>query len=267
MSITYEHHIHSDPDFPIIFHTDTLFLNKNDVLMHWHENIEILYFRDGKAVVDCDTISINAKEGDIIFINSGSLHCIQSESSVCEYDCLIADKRFCEGFGFPLGESRLISPIRDEPAQMVFDCIKKEMTEKTKYYKIAVKANVFLLLARLYRVAESNTVDSAAKNNRLNMVRDSIAYIRNHYKENITIEDICNHIGFSKYYFCRTFREITGKTVLDTINHLRCDHARRLIETGRYNISESAEMSGFNNKSYFSKIYKKYMGLLPSETN
>ena len=141
--------------------------------------------------MDCDTISINAKEGDIIFINSGSLHCIQSESSVCEYDCLIADKRFCEGFGFPLGESRLISPIRDEPAQMVFDCIKKEMTEKTKYYKIAVKANVLLLLARLYPGRQRAIYRRFGREIiRLNMVRDSIAYIRNHYKENITIEDI-----------------------------------------------------------------------------
>ncbi|ELP5185316.1 helix-turn-helix transcriptional regulator, partial [Clostridium perfringens] len=69
----------------------------------------------------------------------------------------------------------------------------------------------------------------------------------------------------SKYYTCRTFKEVTGKTILDYINHIRCINARNLILYNGYTISESAYKSGFNNLSYFSKTYKKYMGLLPSE--
>ncbi|EOU2011906.1 helix-turn-helix domain-containing protein, partial [Clostridium perfringens] len=55
------------------------------------------------------------------------------------------------------------------------------------------------------------------------------------------------------------------QTILDYINHIRCINARNLILYNGYTISESAYKSGFNNLSYFSKTYKKYMGLLPSE--
>ena len=49
------------------------------------------------------------------------------------------------------------------------------------------------------------------------------------------------------------------------LNYTRCSYARKLLASGRYNVSESAEHSGFSNLSYFAKTYKKYMGELPSQ--
>ncbi|MDD4414519.1 MAG: AraC family transcriptional regulator [Oscillospiraceae bacterium] len=265
ISTTYEHHKHSDPDFPVIFHRDKL-KNDQDFLMHWHENIEILYFRRGSAVVECDTVPVYSNAGDIVLINSSSLHYIHSITPQCEYDCLIADKMFCESHGFRVGEIHINSPINDLQAGSFFDSICSEISEKNQYYKIAVKAYLVLILARIFMIAKNDLVASAGcSNHKLDMVCDSIDFIRKHYKQDITVDQICEHAGFSKYYFCRTFREITGKTVVDTVNYLRCENARRLLLTGRYNISECAELSGFNNKSYFSRIYKRYMGCLPSE--
>ena len=45
----YENHFHSDPNFPVIFHCDILNKNRPSFLMHYHENIELLYFLDGHA--------------------------------------------------------------------------------------------------------------------------------------------------------------------------------------------------------------------------
>ncbi|MDD3692479.1 MAG: AraC family transcriptional regulator [Oscillospiraceae bacterium] len=265
MPAKYEHHILHDPDFPVIFHFDTLHENQS-IFVHWHENPELLFFKRGDAVVYCDTVEINSCAGDLIVVNSGALHTIHSKSPLCEYYCLIIDKTFCENFELPVREIHLRSPISDEKVQASFDFIAKEMNEQNLYFKAAIKAEVISLMVRLFRISPAQPACENKHSRHLDMVRKSIRYIRQNYKEQISIDDICNHVGYTKYYFCRVFREITGKTVIDTVNFMRCDYARTLLLSGRFNVGESAELSGFNNLSYFSKMYKRHMGVLPSET-
>lgn len=263
---SYEQIVLEDPGFPVIFHQD--FLNdKSNFLTHWHENIEILYFRKGTGVVYCDTVPVYANAGNTVVVNTCVLHSIHSVTPDCYYDCLIIDKQFFEKLELPFEESRFGSLVEDEDVQNHFDKIVREVSSKNPYYKIAVKAEVLSLIARLFRIALQAPIAREDRiSRRLDMVRAAIIYIRRHYKEELTVDEICSRVGFSKYYFCRVFREITGKTVVETINFLRCSHARGLLLTGRCNVSESAERSGFHNLSYFSRTYKRHMGELPSET-
>ena len=76
----YENHFHRDPNFPVIFHCDILNKNRPSFLMHYHENIELLYFLDGHAKVVCDNKILQAKADDIIIINSKELHSIEKIS-------------------------------------------------------------------------------------------------------------------------------------------------------------------------------------------
>ena len=78
------------------------------------------------------------------------------------------------------------------------------------------------------------------------------------------MDSVCRETGFSKSYICHTFKEVTGQTVLDYVNFLRCNHARSLLASGKYNVGESALQSGFSNLSYFSRTYRRIMGELPS---
>lgn len=262
----YERHSYKDPAFQIIFHLDTLLAEDKNFVMHWHENLEILYFIDGKAQITCDMNVIEAEAYDIVCINSNKLHSIMSLSDCCKYYCLIIDKNLCESFDSSVKNVIIKSIIRDSSATLLFDKIVKEMFEKKVYHKSIVKANsieLFLYLCRYFSVDENILLDTIS-NTKLTMVKSSIEYIKNNFKDNITIDDICKNIGFSKYYFCRVFKEVTNKTVVDYINFLRCDNARKLLATGNYNATESAELCGFKNLSYFSKIYKKYIGRLPS---
>ena len=73
-------------------------------------------------------------------------------------------------------------------------------------------------------------------------------------------------MGFSKHYICHSFKEITGYTIIEYLNILRCNNAKNLLLTGQYSISQCAEKSGFHNLSYFTRTYQKYMQELPSDT-
>lgn len=266
ISTTYEQHFFPDEDFPFNYHFDTKEFG-DSFLVHWHENIEVLYFREGSATVYRDAVPFSLTAGDVFVINSGALHSVQPVSPSCGYDCLIVDKAFLQNLGLPLDEVHLTNIVSDAVCRDYFDKIKSEFEQKQPYYKIAVKSSILGLFARLYRISDKHVMPAKpAADRRLEMVRAAISYIRKNFKNEISIEDICRHVGFSKYYFCREFKKITGRTVTQTINFLRCSHARSLLSSGMYNVAESAEKSGFQNLSYFTKTYKKYIGALPSKT-
>lgn len=90
-----------------------------------------------------------------------------------------------------------------------------------------------------------------------------MVYIRQNMKSCLTLEDIAAYVGISKYYFTREFKRITGQTVFEYINVVRCKEAKRLITQGM-TVSLAAQTCGFENLSYFTRTYKKCIGELPS---
>ena len=265
----YENHSYSDPNFPIIFHTDIRSGKNNYFYMHYHENIELLCFTEGTGIVTYGTTQLHVSKGDTVIINADTLHSIKSTCGLLRYHCLIVDKFFCESFDIYTSNMSFKNIIHDDIVTEILFKISKEMQDEKKFYKSLVKShsiNLIIYLCRNFIESRNPLVDNIM-NNKIILVKKAIDYIRNNFLNDITIDNICIDIGFSKYYFCRVFKEITGKTVVDYINFLRCDYARKLLLTGKFNVSEIAENSGFRNLSYFSKTYKRYMGNLPSVDN
>lgn len=264
----YENHVMKDPNFPLIFHFDKLIKNSYSVPMHWHENIEILYFVGGSALIACDTMQHTANTGDIAIINFNNLHWINSITENCSYYCLIIDKSFCESFDIPIDEIVFKNIVNDISIREYFDLIIEEMCSKRPYYESAVKSDVIRLmihLCRHYKISKPSLPKTKENFTKIDKIKSVISYIKLHYRDDISIDDISLNVGFSKYYLCHNFKDITGKTLIDYINYLRCNYAKILLSSGKYNVSESCFESGFNNLSYFCKTYKKIMGLPPSK--
>lgn len=263
--VNYEPHIHEDPSFPIIFHLDYLHRNAN-FLTHWHENIEILHILKGSISVLTDANRVTAKKGDIVIINSNHIHSIQSLEDVSEYYCLIIDKKLCEEFDLYTEEIIFQVLIDDKKASRKFKEITNEMISKKELYKSAVKSaimNLMIYIYRNYTISES-LLSKKSGNIKIEMIKKSMKYIQDNYNKAISTSDIAKELGLSSPYFCRTFKELTGYTVIFYINLLRCTNAKRLFQTGKYLVSEVALLCGFDNLSYFSRTYKKHIGCLPS---
>jgi len=263
----YENHVYKDVDFPIIFHMFNISNEYKDFTMNWHENIEMLYFIEGSGIVTCDSLRLEASAGDIVVVNSNNLHAIQSSTLNCRYCCLIVDKYFCDSFDFSTGDIYFKEMIQDTLIREYFDIIIREMKSQPPYYKVSVKAAILNILIQLFRNYGLNLTTLIHRNGdkKLDMVKAAISHIRKHYKKDLSIDEICFNIGFSKYYCCHIFKEITGRTIVDYINFLRCSYAHKQLSLGKHNVSEISEMSGFKNSSYFSKVYKHHMGIPPSK--
>lgn len=264
--IFYETHFFEEPSFPIIFHYNTLTKGTFEVFPHWHLNIELLYVMEGTVLITSNTEKIIANVGDIVVINSNYLHSIQSMNKQCSYYCLIIDHEHSQNLGFDTTNNRFLSITTDKEIKNIYNLIINEMLNRKNYYKkaaVALCTSMLILLFRNLWLDQNQEIN--ASDSKTSLVKQSIGYINEHYNENITIADICATIGVSKFHFCRIFKEITQKTVNEYIIYLRVQQARFLLIEKSYSVSEAAEATGFNSNSYFSKCYKKILGILPSK--
>lgn len=254
----YEAHNITDPSQPYYFHFGNI-----GIMPHWHENIEILRFHDDSVVV-CDREEYSVGRNNIAVVNQNSLHASPRRDGV-KHDCLIVDTDFLMKSGIDVSSIRFDAVVDDVNITALFDKVEKEVSSAragARFGSAAARAAILSLVVELCRsysrMAEQN------EKTRGGAVKKAIGYIKSHLDERLTVDMIAGKVNVSKYYFCREFHRETGFTVIRYINNLRCRAARELLMEGKYSISEVARMCGFENASYFSRIYKNTIGTPPS---
>ncbi|WP_163539298.1 AraC family transcriptional regulator [Gracilibacillus sp. YIM 98692] len=96
------------------------------------------------------------------------------------------------------------------------------------------------------------------------LVDEIVAYIHEHYMEDISLESCADKIGTTAYSLSKAFKRILGTNFIDYLTEVRMDHAKELLLQTNWKISDIAESVGYRH-SYFNRIFKKQVGLPPSQ--
>ena len=96
-------------------------------------------------------------------------------------------------------------------------------------------------------------------------IRNVLERIRKDYPSRLTLEDLSAEAAMSPKYFCRVFRQITGHTPIDYLNYYRVERAAERIYATDESITDIGLHCGFNELSYFSRMFRKYKGMSPQE--
>ncbi|MFV0588960.1 response regulator, partial [Bacteroides reticulotermitis] len=81
----------------------------------------------------------------------------------------------------------------------------------------------------------------------------------------LTIDDFAEKLLLSRTLFYRKLKSLIGLTPIDFVREIRIKRAMQLIDSGEFNFSQIAYMTGFNDPKYFGKCFKKVTGITPSE--
>jgi AraC-like DNA-binding protein len=141
-----------------------------------------------------------------------------------------------------------------------FSTLSKEFSEK---YGQATTTLELLGLFRTHLEFFSGLFQSplrGERNFRLDRAKD---YITKNFQRALSLEEVASHTGFSISRFSRCFKEAFGMGFSNYLLSLRCDHARRLLETTRLSIGSIAQDCGFQSTSYFIHQFKKRIGETP----
>ncbi len=91
------------------------------------------------------------------------------------------------------------------------------------------------------------------------------AYINQNYHRDISLDDVSRRVGISPYYFSKIFKEDTGEGFIEYLTKIRMERARELLATSNYSMKEICSQVGYADPNYFSRSFKKNVGLTPTE--
>lgn len=98
-----------------------------------------------------------------------------------------------------------------------------------------------------------------------NIVLEMMRYIRKNYEKELSLDVLGEVFHMNGVYLGQVFKKEVGMTFLKYLTTCRMDAAKALLESGQYNVSEVAEMSGYKTSQYFSQIFQKNVGMKPQE--
>lgn len=262
----FESHNLENKNIPLIFHYDRIINNlQSACAFNWHSNIELLCFMKGSGYVTYGNEKIYVQKGDIAVININMIHSVSSNGTL-EYYCLIIDNDFLKSNGINCDKYDYESRICSQTLNNLYAETVSAIVTRDELREPLVKAALLRLMVYLTK----NHADTAKHNqgqasNTGESIRLAIGYIRSHIFNKLTLDEVAEEVGLSKYHFSREFKKATGMTVVSYINTVRCTNARKLLLKNEYSIHDIAIKCGFENDSYFSKTFKKHIGLLPSD--
>lgn len=129
-------------------------------------------------------------------------------------------------------------------------------------YSQALLYYMLLKFNRLTSYAESQAVQSSLVMQ--NMI-ESIKYVNEHFSHDLSLPRLADMLGITEEYYCKLFKKLTGSTLINYINSLRITHACDLLSKNELNNDEIALKCGFRTPTYFSRVFKKKMGMPPGE--
>ncbi len=232
---------------------------------HWHESIEILHFVDGEACVVDNKQEIVCCAGDTVVFNSNTEHSVHQREGTSHYHCLLINKDYFSKLDMPLFRNHFIMLPNDENLKQMFEELSNEYIQKPLMYNECMKSIISKMMIFLYRHYCDNADEVNPILSHPQIVQAALNYIYQHFKEDITVNQMAKDLGFSPYYLCHAFKTTVGHTIGQHVRTTRCNYASRLLSSGYYTVWEAAEMAGFKTPAYFSKVYKTETGRLPNE--
>lgn len=97
------------------------------------------------------------------------------------------------------------------------------------------------------------------------LIRQAKEYIDNHFHKDMSLDDVSRELNISPYYFSKLFKEETGENFVEYVTGRRMDRAKQLLKNPEKSIKEICVEVGYSDPNYFSRIFKKYQGISPTE--
>ena len=243
---------------------------------HWHKYLEILCLLSGEmaAVIQAQTYTLSA--GDVLIINSEDIHMTQTFGGKTEYILLqVSAARLYPFFpNFHLlrfdtyipctGHGADFSNPGHNPGQFLRQ-LQEIYSEKADGYPLLFSARLHELLYCLYRDYSKWLTPSAHSSIHRNFsgITQTLDWIHAHYNEPLQLGEAAAHLGFSREYFCRIFKEYTGQTFLEYVNGVRAAKLYEDLCRTNENITSLMAKHGITNYKVFLHTFRKLYGDTP----
>ena len=269
---------HGAVRFPFNIYPCTIPGDFLQVPLHWHDSMELVYVKKGSGIVQVGVNAYPAEQGDIYIFAPGTLHALhQRGQAVMEYENIIfelellggAEDLCAEKYLLPLQSGRLSLPARLTPNDLCYlqaaACLREvEDANRAKLpgYELQVKGALLRFLALLLAQGRQRLAAETADTQRLKTL---LQWLSAHYAEALRVADAAGVCSFSASHFMRWFRQMTGQSFVAFLNEYRLNAAAEALQATDETVLTIASRCGFENLSYFNRVFKAHFGMTPRE--
>ena len=270
--------LHNDELINIRKHTRFI-----DFPEHKHNYIEMAYILQGEMIQKIKGKEIRLKKGEIIFLNEHITHEIKASSKedviinfiikpeFFEYILNLIDKENIISkflFSTIYGGSRkgeyicfYVGNIKN--VQNIIEQVINEIINMSTLGKSKIKFLVGLLLIELLNNPQT-IVSYSEENYDIKLMMEILKYIDESYEE-ANLTKLCETLHQQDYKICKLIKKNTGLTFKELVQEKRIEKAIELLKSTDYAIEDIIRRVGYENDSYFYRIFKKKFGLSPKE--
>lgn len=274
---------HGTVEFPLGLHkmeypqnTDAIFY------LHWHQEFEFLVVTQGSLLFTIEQQDYVLEQGDGIFVNSNQLHSAKAlDGEACaffavdfSYQILSEDihSRFAKKYIRPVLHEKTCFPVhlkrKGEQWQQeilrqlaqISDCPEHGLEE----YELLVRSRIFAVWDLMTHHA-SHVENSREEHRYSERLAPVVAYMQENYAYEITLSELAELLPMSEGQFCRVFKHTMKMSPMQYLMRYRILQSCRMLQDTDKKVGEIANLSGFNNISYFNKVFLNTIGCTPKE--
>ncbi|MDG5857065.1 MULTISPECIES: AraC family ligand binding domain-containing protein [Clostridium] len=234
---------------------------------HFHDYYVIGFIENGKRYLSCKNKQYIIETGDLIVFNPGDIHtCEQIDDRTLDYRCINIKKDVMKKITFEITGKEYL------PNFMEFVLFRNELTSSLKELHLMImeeeknlkKEELFLFIMEQLIREYSNPVSEMTIQEASAEIKTVCDYLENNYMENITLNQLSNLTGLSKYYLLHSFTKQKGISPYNYLQTIRIGKAKKMLEQGVAPI-DVAFKTGFTDQSHFTNFFKKLIGLTPKQ--
>lgn len=257
------------PEFPVeIYRVDERHM-QYAMPYHWHREPELIRILSGRLHLTLNDTIFTAQAGDVIWVGGGVLHAGEPEN--CLYECLVFDLDFfmrsigsysahLQGLsaGALFINPRLPGDLFRNSCDMIF------RPDSGRGDRLRILGGLCSLFSLVFEHGcyRTEAPKSMPERKNIALLKRLLLYVETHFAEPVTLDMLAREAGMSPKYFCRFFRSMTNHSPIEYVNICRVERACRMLTEGSA-VTEAAYACGFNDLSYFIRVFRRQKGITP----
>lgn len=251
---------------------------------HWHDEIEFGLIQKGIVEFTIyngqERFPVELHKGDGIFINSGCLHSAKAlapDTGIAGFVLpVIFFNKFFENAAYQVVnpvinsgvENYVFKPAVPEDRQLLSSiqeiCLITDQEISYELHLVEAACKIWRLLT-IRIMQNGKTGQAAAKKIQEQRIKQLLSFIHEHYSEHISIEGMAKSAHISRTECFRCFQTVLGQSPVEYLTEYRLSMAMMFLANTKRPLSDISYSCGFNNPSYFGKLFRERCGLSPKK--
>ena len=275
--------LHGTVDFPFCIGKESILEYDNKRFnCHWHKEIELALVYEGRMMYKVNEKKYVIAAGDCLFINSNALHLGWSmDNQPCVYRAITMDPSILGNGNYGCW-TKYVEPITECTSSLASFLFRDDRgwqslvlsgmreidalyQEKDDCYEILIVSELMKIWSIFYKNIKNNLWQQNIPDKELSKIKSILDFMHQHYSEKISLDDIAHAAHISKSECSHFFKRYMRETPFEYLLRYRIKKSLPILLDQDQNITETALAVGFSNASYYTEIFRRFMGTSPKE--